>query len=343
MAIPTVSSVIGSEGVPTGGYLIEFIGTGFLVQVDPLSLPPPYPFPIPTPDPTVSIQFDNALGFDQFSPEVTVVSSTRMFAIVPKALLPLDGNGDTLESMLVDITIRNLDSSGVPIPTEEVTVTDAFNYRHASLAGTAFQPPTIVTEHLLALMRSEILTNTSAVPHTEFDGDLSTAFVDAANLPQMVVLGPNITASEGLRNLRDPVETQVGGSPEEYRQAEAADYVDLSYKIIGMSNFHVELNNLATVLTKVIYRNPILRPPRDLLDPSGPTIDLDMEWLSLPNQQQLTGQFGSNLRYFQAELVVKGIPLSTIDAVLEDSTREQGTNLGDNLPEITTTAHPDDC
>ncbi len=343
MAIPTVSSVIGEEGVPTGGYLIEFIGTGFQVPVDPLTLPPPYPFPIPDPAPTVSIEFDNVLGFDQFSPEVAVVSDTRMFALVPKAMLPLDANSNTLESMLVDITVRNIDSSGVPIPTEEVTLPDAFNYRHANLNGTSFQPTTIVTEHLLALLRSEVLTNTSSVPHTEFDGDLSTAFIDAAVLPQMVVLGPDLTASEGLRNSRDPVETQVGGSPEEYRQAEAADYVDLSYKIIGMSNFHVELNNLAAVLTKVIYKNPILRPPRDLLDPSGPTIDLDMEWLSLPTQQQLPGQFGSNLRYFQAQLIVKGVPLSTIDAVLEDSTRDQGTNLGDALPEITTTAHPDDC
>lgn len=341
MAIPTVSTIIGDEGVATGGYLIEFLGTGFLVAVDPLTLPGPYPFPIPEPAPTVTIQFHNVAGFDRFSPEVTVVSDTRMFALVPKALLSLDSNGNTVALMLADITIRNVDTSGVPIPTEEVTLPDAFTYRHVNLAGTNFQPTTIVTEHLMAVLRSEVLANTSSVPHTEFDGDLGTAFVDAAQLPQMVALGPNLTPSEGLRYLRDPVETQVGGSPEEYRQSEAADYVDLSFKLIGMSNFHIELSNLAAVLTKVIYRNPILRPPRDLMLPDGETIDLDMEWVTLPNQQQLTGQFGSNLRYFQAELIIKGLPLSTIDTLLEDSTREQGTNLGDALPEITTTGHPD--
>jgi len=343
VAIPTVTTIIGDEGVPTGDYLIEFIGTNFRVAVDPLTLPGPYPFPIPEPAPTVTVQFHNVAGFDQYSPEVTVVSATRIFALVPKALLPLDANANTVSSMLVDITVRNVDDSGVPIPTEEVTVPDAFTYRQPNIAGTNFQPTTIVTQHLIATLRSEVLPNVSDVPHTEFDGDLATAFVDAAELPQMVVLGPNLTQSEGLRYSRDPVETQVGGSPEEYRQAEAADYVDLSYKIVGMSNLHVELSNLAAVLTKVIYRNPILRPPRDLMLPDGETIDLDMEWVTLPNQQQLTGQFGSNLRYFQAEIIVKGLPLSTIDSVLSDSTRDQGTNLGDNLPEITTTAHPDDC
>jgi len=333
MAVPTLSSITPAAGTPTGGQVIAIVGTNFR-----LPTPPGAAIPVPAAPPPVRVLFGATP-----SPDVAVVSSTRLLVRVPKRALPVVGP-NTLASELVDVTVENIDDSGVLIPGETVTADDAYEYIRppiaVNLAGK--YGVTRVTETLVDLLRSECLANTMPETGTDYDPNTSTIKIESARTPQLVVTGPDLEFN-AFFTFRGAYLVPGPQALEGFRRRRHR-VVDLNYEIVGVTNDSIQLNNLIEVLALVVERNPTLR--FELTPGQGDFIDLEMRWTSDPSYERQGADPGliSDLRVFRGALQLRGYPLRQFPGVDQDAIQEVGfevdittleapTQIGDNLPD----------
>lgn len=328
MAVPTIDAVTPALGSPTGGQLIEVIGTGF--QLVPA---PPPSGPVPSHPPTVRVRFGSMV-----SPRVAVITDARLLVVVPRATMPTSGPL-TLGELTVDVTVENIDEDGVLVPGEAVVIADAYTYRRPDVSTANESALTTIVRALLRTLKGEVLANTVFSANTDYDSNTATAVVEPAEVPALVLVGPALTTntlySDSVRPCLDlPLEGErlVGRRPL---------YMDLGFDLILITQSDMQLLNLVALITVVIdriSRFTVICPP-----PVG-TIDLDVDWVDPMTVTKQTNQLNSNLRVASGSLTVVGFPFSTIAGVMQDAAQDVAgvlqadpslqppEQVGDNLP-----------
>lgn len=336
MAVPTLSTLTPSSGVPTGGHLVEITGTNFRLP----TAAPAGVFPVPERPPSVRVSFGGVQ-----SSMVAVVSATRLLVSVPKRSMPLAADGQTtLGTEDVDVVVENIDDSGVLIPGETVTAADAYTYTRPGIAHNA--PRRRVqraADTLVDLLRSEVLANTVLDTSTDYDPDTGTARIETQSIPQLVLTGPTLTFNAFFTSRENYlVEGIVPGA--QYRKRRHR-VVDLSFEIIGVTRSTVEMNNLIELLELVVDRN--VNVQFECEPGGGDFIPLELSWTTDPFYERPSADPGlrSDLRVFRGTVLLKGLPITDFAEVDRDGISEVGfevdtvtleapEQIGENLPAV---------
>lgn len=323
MAVPTITA-ISPNTVHTGGLtLVEITGTNFKVP----TVPPPADGPASSPIPTVAV-----LCNTEEASEVSVISATRLFVLVPKSpITPTKANSYGEGS--VDITIKNLDDDGDPIPGEEVTETDGLAYSRVQLATESdFQR--LIREIVLEL-RLQTIPNVAISNHTDFDDDTtdSADITTLAELPGIALLGPTLRENR-FYSQNAPIAV-AASNPGEYLKRRVGYTVDLEFRIIGVSNIMVELINLMAVVNGYFEKNKYIELTRDPNDSSlgkaryeiDFTEDGDLDTISTPND--------SNIHAFSGRFVIRGFDMQDLTGFANDQTVGQTATTDDEGVRLT--------
>jgi hypothetical protein len=324
VAVPTFTSVTPAI-VHTGGRaLVDVRGTGFRVP----ALPPPHQGAASDP---VGPGVEVLLGVEP-AELCWVLSETRLLVRVPPSPIEAVQANDYGEGS-VDITIRNLDEDGVPIPGEEVVAPGALAYQRAQLADEA--DFTRIVRTLIRELRRQVIGNVAHSGHPDFDdspGDLLN-ITHLATLPGLALVGPRLSENRFYSINEQPSldDLAVAGERLVYRSPYT---VDLEFSLIGVSDNRQELLNLQALATQFFERNPFIQMQRDPNDASAGrarwemdlTPDGDFKDTSVPNE--------SNIVSFSGTFLIRGFDLEGVagfstDAVLHKTayTDDEGVRL----------------
>ena len=289
MAVPTISNVSPDAGPSRGRVLITVEGTGFR---EPPA--PPLTGPTTSPGPTVKVEFGSVEA-----DRVWVVSSTELLVRTPAK-----------EPGVHDITVTNLDDDGDPIAGE--TVTEASSYTTSLPDLTASTVLTRVMRTLILEMRKQVLSNTKAIVHSEYDedtGDLL-SIIPTAELPALVVIGPRLRQNR-FYSTNETDEKDLGALVGQIRPKRTEDLI---FTVVGASDNTTELTNLLAHFTDFLQLNIYLRMDRDEADPSAGQVQYEMEFEAEPSAASEAN--ASNIRYFTSDLVIRGVDVEPGDMVV---------------------------
>jgi len=233
----------------------------------------------------------------------------------------------------VDITIKNLDDDGDPIPGEEVTETDGLAYSRVQLATESdFQR--LIREIVLEL-RLQTIPNVAISNHTDFDDDTtdSADITTLAELPGIALLGPTLRENR-FYSQNAPIAV-AASNPGEYLKRRVGYTVDLEFRIIGVSNIMVELINLMAVVNGYFEKNKYIELTRDPNDSSlgkaryeiDFTEDGDLDTISTPND--------SNIHAFSGRFVIRGFDMQDLTGFANDQTVGQTATTDDEGVRLT--------
>ena len=332
MPIPTVTSATPSTGTPTGGQMIYLEGTNFRLPTTPAA----DVVPAPESPPSVRVTFGGNV-----SSQVDVISATRILVRVPKRSMPVDVHGVTAQTEAVDIVVENIDDAGVLIPTETVTVLDAYDYVRPGIASNSGPYGlTRLTVALVTLLRSEAVGNTVISTSSDYDPNTNTSKIEVQQTPALVVTGPSVAFNAFFTNRGDYcVESATPGEMYRMRRHRV---LNLTYEIIGVTNSMIQLSNMIELLELVVDRNSTL--DFELVAGSGETIPIEVHWATDPSYERQTEEGRiSDLHVFRASIELRGYPVTTFPGVDQDAVQGAGAEvtdvsldaplqIGDNLP-----------
>jgi hypothetical protein len=287
MAAPVISGISPATGPTAGGDLVRISGMDFAAQVEVL--------------------FADAPG---------EVLSVREEAGISLA----DVRTPTHAEAAVDVTLRNLDAGGNPVPGEEVVLPGAYRFLRPRIVQEA--DLTRLVRGLLRELKRQLIANASMTVSVDYDDTTIDGLnvVAISRLPSVVLSGPKV-AENRFFSTNEPHEDVVPGSngPELLRRRPPFT-VDLSFTITAASNRTVELLNLMAAVATFLNRNRWFDLPRDSDDESAGPVRWEMD----PEgdfQTQLDGP--DDVRAFTCGFVVRGfdidegLPLDLGKAVAE--------------------------
>jgi len=158
----------------------------------------------------------------------------------------------------VDLTLRNLDDSGVPIPGEELVLPQSFQYQRPQLSSEVTLRR--VSRQLVREVRRQVLATASMGVHVDWSRDDLLGSLGVASLPAVVLLGPDIAENRFFSvNSRDSVDTPA----DEVELRRAPYTVDATWEVLFLSNLRAELQSLMQAWVVFVDRNPYLSIDRD--------------------------------------------------------------------------------
>lgn len=300
MAVPTITAVLPTT-VPTGGLtLIEITGTNFNVpSLPPLSAGVATPQP-----PPMLVDFDGVAGT-----QVAVVSSTRLFVLVPKSPIePIKANNYGEGS--VDVRVVNLDANGDPVPGEEATAVDGLAYARVQLASES--DLTRLVRQVVREFRLQTIPNVSVSTHTDYDPDTGDLLniTGLAELPGLALIGPSLTENRFFS------ENQAGrpaaATPGEWLIRRVPYTVDLQFGIVGVSNLKAELTNLMAVVEGFFERNKFIELQRDPGDPAKGSVRYEIDFTEDGDLRTVGTPNTSNIRVFSGTFVIRGFDVEDL-------------------------------
>jgi len=310
MAVPTIDTIAPTEGAPTGGQVIEINGTNF--QMPPA---PPAEGVVPIPAPTVRVTFAGVAA-----PVVAVVSETRLFVRVPRISMPVV-SGLTQGSLAADVVVENIDTDGVLIPGETVTLAGGYTYQRPRLGTAAESSLASVVRQLLRRLKSEVIGEVILSMHTDYDRDTGTIATDVAVVPAMVLVGPTLTKNTIFTE--NAPTTNIFGN-DEFGERRRAIYFDVGFDVILITQSDVQLLNLMELTTTVIDRSSAFQFSSPAL-PAG--FQLNLEWTDGLAVSKQTNQLNSNVRVAEGTFTIIGLPFNTLIGSTRDAIQEVGAAL----------------
>lgn len=237
MAVPTITSISLALGSTQGWAYVEIVGTNFREPIT--TYPPGAPVPIPTP--SIAVSFGSVAAL-----EVGWISSTLAYAVTPQAA-----------PGVVDLTLKNLDSDGVPIPGETATLPAAFTFERPNmrLAGDAHR----LIYQLWQMLKDQVFADTGYQgPHVDYRK--SDSAVAQIRLPNLTLSGPTLTpnlfySQQGNEHIPTGVDT--------YLTRKRRMRFDMEFQLNGASDGKAELLGMRTSLTTFFNSNTMVRIPRD--------------------------------------------------------------------------------
>lgn len=273
MAVPTITTLTPTSGPAAGGDLVRITGTDFAAAIEVL-----------------------------FAGVPGVVVSLRDEAGVSIADVRTPAHPDET----VDVTVRNLDGSGAPIPGEEATLASAYRFRRAGVAVES--DVTRLVRTLLRKLKTEVLEATSISVSVDYDDTVidGVNVIALARLPAVVLSGPRVDENRFF-STNVPHEDVVAGSigPELMRRRPPYT-VDLEFTVTAASDRTVELLNLMAAVATFLNRSRWLEMPRDPGDTSKGTARWEMD----PQGEFRTRLDGpDDVRAFTCGFVVRGFDI----------------------------------
>lgn len=302
MTVPTITTITPASGSPTGGQVIQIVGTNFR-----LPTPPGSTVPVPPPAPSVRVTFGGVV-----SPRVDVVSATRLFVHVPKYTMPISDQ-TTLGTASVSLVVSNINDAGAVIAGETATAANGFTFvrpsvTHANTVATI----TKCVRQFIDLLRSEVHPNVVLETSADYDVKTSTWKIESQSLPQVILTGPTLT-NNTFFTYRGPYD--VDGAPGESYRKRRHRVVDVQFEIIGVTSSTVENINLIELMETVIDRNTTFSYVHDV----GVTYDLELRWVDDPAYERQDNDLISDLRVFRGTVQLVGLPLTNIPGVDQDA------------------------
>lgn len=319
MTTPTITSVTPSSGWSAGKTLVEIRGSGF-------RLPTPFdynqPGIAPVPPPTVRVLFD-----DLEAKDVQVASNGLIRCLTPMhwptrwyyefgngrrepapppstESNPPDGATLVTVPGTVNVTVININDSGVPIAGESAVAEKAYEFTRPRLdqKGTWDRAVT----KLRNLLRIAILDNVTDEADLDYDVDLGdvSGLTSIAKAPAIAITQKVFSDSD------DPMEqgvTEEAGADEFVIRRRAPIYTDFSCRLLLISEDIVELRAMAQLVRDLfLHTNEFLLEK----DPNNPSFGSYKVTLMLDRQGiQETGRIGrTNLLMASAVVGLMGIP-----------------------------------
>lgn len=314
-----------AEGPTAGRALVEVYGSGF-------RLPPAFPASSGPSGPaqaglvrvgvqkTVSVTFDGAEA-----PLVEVVRSNLLRVLTPVSPIPAvsaTGHG----AGTVDVVVRNLDDAGVPIPGEEVTLADGYAYRRPKLDAATESDFLRLVRAFLREWKRQVLPDVVLTDHTDFDPDVSTAFVEVAALPAIVLSLTGIPENR-FYSLNEGPEEEINEDRVDVRRRPRT--VDLNFDVIGISASTMEMTNLLAAANEFMRRNPFLDLDRDPADPGKGRVSYELDFQPGASFEVGNRPNNSNLRSFSGAVVVRGFDFEGFTGFPADEIRAMSATLKD--------------
>ena len=273
MAVPALTGVSPLSGPAGGGDLVRLTGSGFAPQV--------------------SVLFGDAPA---------EVLSVREEAGVSVADVRTPAHADAV----VDVTLRNLDAAGDPIPGEEATLAGAYRFLRPRIVAEA--DLTRLVRTLLRELKREVIENVSITVSVDYDDTTVDGLnvVAISKLPSLVLSGPRV-AENRFFSTNEPHEDVVPGpaGPELMRRRPPYT-VDLSFTLTAASDRTVELLNLMAAVATFLNRNRWVELPRDPDDPGAGAARWEMD----PEGEFQTRLDGpDDVRVFTCGFVVRGFDI----------------------------------
>lgn len=304
MAVPSVIRILpfGADitdpvdGPVAGGHYVEIYGDGFrLPNTDPVTVTVG---DVVTADsvPSVRVTFGGVEA-----PRVDVLASNRIAVVTPPSPLTLM-TGDQWGIGSVDVVIENLDDNGDAIAGETVTVADGYTYRGVKLDSATESDFARLVRTLLLELNRRVLSNVMLTVDTDFDSDTSSAFVDIATLPAVILQGPR-TAENRFYSRNAASDALVGSDVHLRRKPHT---VDLVFDILGVSNHPVEALNLMALCTQFVEGMPYIEMARDPDDSSQGVARYEFDFDGFSGFGLANRPNNSNLHTFSGSVVIRG-------------------------------------
>ena len=287
MAVPLLTGISPAIGPTGGGDVVRLTGTGFA--------------------PEVVVLFGDAPA---------EVLSVRDEAGVSLADVRTPAHADAV----VDVTLRNLDATGVPVPGEDATLAGAYRFQRPRIV--AESDLTRLVRTLLRELKRQVIANVSMTVSIDYDDTTvdGMSVIAISQLPSLMLSGPRV-AENRFFSTNEPREDVVpGASGPELMRRRPPYTVDLSFTLTAASDRTVELLNLMAAVATFLNRNRWVELPRDPDHPDAATARWEMD----PEgdfQTRLDGP--DDVRVFSCGFVVRGFDIDegqTLDvgrAVLE--------------------------
>jgi len=273
MAAPTLTSVSPNKGPTSGGDLVRLAGTGFASQV--------------------AVLFGSA-------PAMVLAVHDEAGASYADLRTPGGSPGT------VEVTLRNLDAAGKPVPGEEAVLAQGYHFLRPDIAKES--DLTRLVRPLLRELKRQILENTSITVSVEYDDTVTDDLdvVAISKLPSLVLTGPRIKENRfySVNELREA--TVQGPSGTELVRRRPPLTVDLGFALTGASDHTVELLNLMAAVAAFVSRNRWFEMPRDADKPAGGKARWEMD----PDGDVRTRLDGpDDVRVFTWGLVIRGFDI----------------------------------
>ena len=329
MSAPTIASVTPSIGLASGDQLVTIEGTGFNVPVDvavPPGQPDPYdPASLATFTQTAMVLFDGVPAT-----LVKVYSSTLLTCLLPPgnpgdATTPPPGRAVSVQ--VINVAQGTTD----PIPGESVTAANAFTYARP-LHTTEYESDFARTiRTLLRLLKSQLLVDeVNYAVQTDYDpttGD-ELHVTKFAKLPGIVLAGPDLRENRFYSLNEQPdypdgtVSALDGVSPTGFLETRVPYTVDLVFDVIAASDTKTELLNLEANFVLFMHKNKYLSVQRSATDPSKGSVRYELDFEPFGQPKNTTTANNSNLRSWQARIVIRGFDLEAFSGLTLDGTSD---------------------
>lgn len=288
------------QGPTAGGNVVEIYGDNF-------QLPPAAPTTnVSTGSednpPTVEVLFNGVA-----SPRVEVVRSNCLRAIAPGSpLQAITAAGLVSPEGLVSITVRNIDGTGVLIPTEEIILADAYTYTRAGLTAADVGTVAYIDQEFMLRWIRDTIDNVSKGSHTEWDpstaDDLN--IIAIAEMPAIVLVGPDLPENS-FYSVRELQELDLGDGT--VALVAPPRTVDFTYDVILIADNEAQMMALVQLVTDFVKQTSkftIDRCPDDL---ALGTITYELEQVSALTRQSRPNN--SNVRSYTTTVVLRGIDI----------------------------------
>jgi|WetSurMetagenome_2_1015567.scaffolds.fasta_scaffold143382_1 hypothetical protein len=294
VAVPTITGVSPSP-IYTGGQLIAITGTGFRTRYP---TPPETPHPWPTPRPTVAVLVDG-----RAANRVLVESSSRLTCVVPS-----HAPGSCV------LTIKNLDSDGVPISGEQVSASNLLTFERVDL--TLKTDLARVIEALETELKNQVIDNVSFTTSVDYDSDPDVtvfAGVDMAAVPALCLSGPEDVWDRPYNTSLQPTAFDSG----QYERRTTFAPQDLVFRLLCLDDSGLRSINLVALVTQFFKSNNYLYLDRDPSDLTKGQVCYELEGgpfvgTSVNNDNDIRAFSGPvTIKGFQFEDVA-GFPKQTV-------------------------------
>lgn len=305
MAVPSIVRILpvgfdvadAVEGPVAGGQTIEIYGDGF-------RLPNTAPVDVTVGDvvespalPSVRVTFGGVAA-----PVASAVASNRLVVVTPPSPVTLTTedpvHGTQWGVGTVDVVIENVDDAGDPIAGESVTAVDGYTYRGVKLDSATESDLARLVRTLLLELNRRVLSNVMLTVDVDFDSDTSTALVDIAKLPALVLQGPRL-AENRFYSLN-------GRRASDGYLHRKVHTVDLAFDLVGISNHPVESLNLMALCTEFVESMPFISMARDPSDSAQGEVQYEFDFDGFSGFELANRPNADSLHTFSGSLRIRG-------------------------------------
>lgn len=309
MAIPTIASVSPNSGKTAGRYTIAITGTNFEIQ----PLPPLTGGPSAVLPPRLRVYFD---GIE--SSYVAVFTSTELECNPPK-----HAEG------VVDVTIKNCDSSGTPVVGETVTLVGGYTYKRAIFGGADSDSElSRVTRELRRMLAEYIHPDVFVGTDVDYDNYIADEFLHSPRIPSLALVGPTIVEERDYAINYDPVDeaTDVIHT--------APKTVTIEYDIYGYTDKKSHALNMSQAVLDFFHVHKYVSIDRDVNNVGLGKVDYRLEidfgeTLIFNNRPNI-----NNLNWFNVTCRIVGVHLSGLGGFVGDNVAARLTDPGGGLTTV---------